>query len=92
VERDVAVLLVGRRRPRGPSSPGLGRGSGNVSHGDVEAAEDRSKEGRLRRTPTWHAKCRISGSARPLRFELWGACEELVLSDLPTRCLDELER
>ena len=26
-----------------------------------------------------------------MRFELWGACEELVLSDLPTRCLDELE-
>src|SRR3989337_1969277 len=37
------------------------------------------------------ANCRISGSAIPLRFELWGACEELVLSDLPTHRLDELE-
>jgi hypothetical protein len=36
--------------------------------------------------------CRILGSAKPLRFELWGACKELVLSDLPTRRLDELER
>src|SRR3954462_8609201 len=38
----------------------------------------RSKESgavksRLRRTPTWRAKCRITGSGRPLRFELWGA-------------------
>ena len=30
-------------------------------------------EGKLRHTPTWRAKCRISGSRRPLRFELWGA-------------------
>ena len=27
------------------------------------------------RTPTWRAKCRISGSGRPLRFEHWGAGE-----------------
>ena len=30
-------------------------------------------EERFRRTPTWRAKCRISGSGRPLRFEHWGA-------------------
>ena len=24
-------------------------------------------------TPTWHAKCRISGSGKTLRFEHWGA-------------------
>src|SRR3954464_9746503 len=35
--------------------------------------EDGAAEGRLRRTPTWRAKCRITGSGRPLRFELWGA-------------------
>ena len=35
-------------------------------------------EDELRRTPTWRAKCRISGSGRPLRFELWGAREGYV--------------
>ena len=25
------------------------------------------------RTPTWRAKCQISGSDSPLRFEHWGA-------------------
>ena len=30
-------------------------------------------EDESRRTPTWRAKCRISGSGRPLRFEHWGA-------------------
>ena len=30
-------------------------------------------EDEFRRTPTWRAKCRISGSGRPLRFEHWGA-------------------
>ena len=30
-------------------------------------------ENEFRRTPTWRAKCRISGSGRPLRFEHWGA-------------------
>ena len=30
-------------------------------------------EDKFRRTPTWHAKCRISDSGRPLRFEHWGA-------------------
>ena len=32
----------------------------------------------FRRTPTWRAKCRISGSGRPLRFKLWGAREDYV--------------
>ena len=30
-------------------------------------------EDEFRRTPTWRAKCRISGSGKPLRFEHWGA-------------------
>ena len=30
-------------------------------------------EDESRHTPTWRAKCRISGSGRPLRFEHWGA-------------------
>src|SRR3954463_2771035 len=35
--------------------------------------KDGAVEDRFRRTPTWRAKCRITGSGRPLRFELWGA-------------------
>ena len=35
-------------------------------------------EDEFRHTPTWRAKCRISGSSRPLRFKLWGACEDYV--------------
>ena len=34
-------------------------------------------EDKFRRTPTRRAKCRISSSGRPLRFELWGAHEDL---------------
>ena len=35
-------------------------------------------EDEFRRTPTWRAKCRISGSGRPLRFEHWGACRDFA--------------
>ena len=35
-------------------------------------------EDEFRRTPTWRAKCQISGSGRPLRFEL-----TFVLLELP---------
>src|SRR4051812_10541176 len=35
--------------------------------------ESGAVEDGLRRTPTWRAKCRITVSGRPLRFELWGA-------------------
>ena len=34
-------------------------------------------EDEFRRTPTWRAKCRISGSGRPLRFDLYGAHKDL---------------
>ena len=42
----------------------------------METMERRSgelMEGKLRRTPTWHAKCRMWGSGKPSRFEHWGA-------------------
>ena len=39
-------------------------------------------EDEFRRTPTWRAKCRISGSDRPLRFEHWGARGDFAF-DLP---------
>ena len=40
--------------------------------------EHGSTQGKLQRTPTWRAKCRIIRvPAKPLRFELWGAHEDL---------------
>ena len=44
-------------------------------------------EDESRRTPTWRAKCRISGSGRPLRFELWGACGDHPPYRLLSCCL-----
>ena len=35
--------------------------------------ENGAVDDEFRRTPTWRAKCRISGSGRPLRFKHWGA-------------------
>ena len=39
-------------------------------------------EDKFWRTPTWRAKCRISGSGRPLRFEHWGVHGDLSPTDL----------
>ena len=44
----------------------------------VTVGGERGVEDEFRRTPTWRVKCRISGSGRPLRFELWGAREDYV--------------
>ena len=46
---------------------------------DMDTTEDHTRpaEERFRRTPTWRTKCQISGSGRPLRFEHWGAREDL---------------
>ena len=35
--------------------------------------ENGAVEDEFQRTPTWRAKCQISGSGRPLRFKHWGA-------------------
>ena len=51
----------------------LSTGPTSISHGSGGAAVRPSRKKRLRRTPTWRAKCRISGSGRPSRFEHWGA-------------------
>ena len=47
-----------------------------------EAMERDAEEEGFRRTPTWRAKCWISGSGRPLRFEHWGARGDLSPIDL----------
>ena len=41
----------------------------------TEQRSDELMEGKLRRTPTWRAKCQMWGSGKPLRFEHWGARE-----------------
>ena len=50
----------------------------------MDTTEDhtRTVEERFRRTPTWRAKCQISGSGRPLRFEHWGAHGDLSPTNL----------
>ena len=68
----------------GEGAPALSMNSTGISLGDSETMVNQLEEERLRRTPTWHAKCRIQGSATLERFELWGACEELILPSLPT--------
>ena len=52
-------------------------------------------EDESRCTPTWRAKCRISGSGRPLRFELWGARKDYafyLLISQRSRLLKELHK
>src|SRR3954471_13375211 len=49
---------------------------------DTTEDQARTTEERFQRTPTWRAKCRISGSVRPLRFEHWGARRNLSPTDL----------
>ena len=50
----------------------------------MDTTEDHTRraEERFQCTPTWRAKCRISGSGRPLRFEHWGARGDLSPTDL----------
>ena len=50
----------------------------------MDTTEDHTRiaEERFRRTPTWRAKCQISGSSRPLRFEHWGVGGDLSPTDL----------
>ena len=57
----------------------LSAGSMSVRHGCDEAMGRISMEGKLQRTPTWRAKCRIWVPAKPSRFEHWGAREDLPL-------------
>ena len=53
-------------------SPTLSSSMASVRHVNDGAMERQRMEGKLRRTPTWRAKCRMWGSDNPLRFEHWG--------------------
>ena len=71
-------VTLGRWHNMGsPCRPVVRVGRRVARHGGGEATECGTKEGRFRRTPTWRAKYRMLGSGRPLRFELWGAHEDL---------------
>ena len=48
-----------------------------VSAMDMTEDQCETTEERFRRTSTWHAKCQMLGSGRPLRYKLWGAREDL---------------
>ena len=65
----VAALVAGDGERRGDEGgeggPSLSTGSASVSHGSGGAVASQSAKGKLRRTPTWRAKCRIQGSADP---------------------------
>ena len=61
--------------PSGEGSLTLSSSTASVRHGDDGAMERRTDGRKLRRTPTWRTKCRMWGSGKPLRFELWGARE-----------------
>src|SRR3954470_12635019 len=71
---------------RGPSGrrgkrwrPGARRGPNERQTWMRWSEESGAVEDRFRRTPTWRAKCRITGSGRPLRFKLWGARGDYAL-------------
>src|SRR4051812_4777825 len=59
--------------------PGARRGPDERRTWTRRSEESGAVEDKFRRTPTWRAKCRISGSSRPLRFELWGARGDYAL-------------
>ena len=61
----------GRRGKR--ERPGARRGPDERQTWMRWSEKNRTTEDEFRRTPTWRAKCRISGSGRPLRFKHWGA-------------------
>ena len=86
----VAALAAGDRERRGgpPTAPS-GRDR-RASAMDTTEDHTRIAEERFRRTPTWRAKCQISGFGRPLRFEHRGARGDLSPTDLRPISLRDL--
>ena len=69
---------VAHRREPSERHGWRGRPGAQREHGKCPPWRRRSDElmeGKLRHTPTRRAKCRMWGSGKPLRFELWGARE-----------------
>ena len=63
----------------GEGSPVLSASVASVLHGDDETMGRGATKGKLRRTPTWRAKCRITGSGKTLKVRTLG-CARRSLS------------
>ena len=85
---------IRRRAPSGRrgwrEQPGARRGLDERQTWMRWTAKRKAAEGGFRCTPTWRAKCQISGSGRPLRFEHWGARGDLSPTDLRPISLRDL--
>ena len=53
-------------------NPVLNASSWSISHGGGGVVANRSMEEKLRRTPTWRTKCRLTGFANPLEVRTLG--------------------
>ena len=56
----------------GEGSPALSMSAASVRHGDDRATGRGATERKLQRTPTWRAKCRITGSGKTLKVRTLG--------------------
>ena len=65
----------------GEGSPALSASSASVRHGDDEATECGVADGKLRRTPTLRAKCRITGSGKTLKVRTLGCARRSPTTD-----------
>ena len=63
----------------GKGGPALSAGTAGVRHGCGGAMGRGSAEGKLRRTPTWRAKCRILGSGKTLEVRTLGRARRSLL-------------
>ena len=65
----------------GEGSPALSASAASVRHGDDGATGRGATEGKLRRTPTWRAKCRITGSGKTLKVRTLGCARRSPPTD-----------
>ena len=81
-----AHLLKSRRHRSGrPGCPAVGVSSWVAEHLDRGASASRLSRKKLRRTPTWRAICRISGSGKTLKVRTLGCTRSISL--LPIHAL-----
>ena len=67
----------------GEGSPTLSSSTASVRHGDDGATGRETMQGKLRRTPTWRAKCRITGSGKTLKVRTLGCVRSSFLPTNP---------
>ena len=85
LERGVEVFMARRRLPGWPSCPAVGVSPWVAGHRSHGASASRLAEEKLRRTPTWRAKCRMWGSGKTLKVRTLGCARSLSL--LPIHAL-----